>query len=128
MTARLNGVVMSDNRYYVNSRKGLHGIGSPIPRRFPSLFFDSDGLRYAARTRGSYILYFPKSSSFSPSSHLRRSSLVTRSDMLAASLEVFSTPSSTKMGQSTRSAKASASDGRESMLITSPPRSSQITA
>src|SRR5579872_1580530 len=76
----------------------------------------------------SYILYFPKSSSPSPSRYFRNSSLVTRSDMLAASFEVFNTTSSTKIGQSTRSASASASDGRESMLITSPPRSSQITA
>src|SRR5215469_17199579 len=31
-----NGVVMSDNRYYVNSWKGLHGIGSPIAVDFPA--------------------------------------------------------------------------------------------
>src|SRR3982075_4425558 len=74
-----------------------------------------------------YILYFPRSSSLSPSNHLRSSSVETRSDALAASFEFFSTISSTKIGQSTRSARASASDGRESMLITSPPRSSQMT-
>src|SRR5258706_13095330 len=75
-----------------------------------------------------YILYFPRSSSFSPSRYLRNSSAVTRSDILAACFEFFSTSSSTNIGQSTRSASASASDGRESMLITSPLRSSQITA
>src|SRR5205823_12497033 len=75
-----------------------------------------------------HILYLPKSSSFSPSSHLRSSSLVTREASLVASLEFFNTSSSTKIGQSTRRAKARASEGRESMLITWPSRSSQITA
>src|SRR5208282_3111923 len=75
-----------------------------------------------------YILYLPISSSFRPSSHLRSSSLVILSGMLVASFELFRTRSSTKIGQSTRSASASASDGRESMLTTSPSRSSQMTA
>jgi len=54
--------------------------------------------------------------------------LVTRSETLAATFEFFNTSSSTKIGQSTRSASASASDGRESMLIGCPSRSIQITA
>src|SRR5215469_610035 len=84
--------------------------------------------RHTPVGRNSYILYFPRSSSFRPSSHFRSSSLVTRSDMFAASFEVLRTVSSTKIGQSTRSARARASEGRESMLMTSPPRSSQMTA
>src|SRR5580658_518079 len=99
---------MSDKKHYVNYRK----------RRTPDT---QDPLSF-------YILYLPRSSSFRPSSHLRNSSLLTRSLMLAASFEFFNTTSSTKMGQSQRSASASASDGRESIEITSPPRSSQITA
>src|SRR5258708_21512873 len=75
-----------------------------------------------------YILYLARSSSLSQSNHFRSSSVETRSDALAASFEFFSPISSTKMGQSMRRARASASDGRESMLITSPPRSSQMTA
>jgi hypothetical protein len=59
-----------------------------------------------------YILYFPRSSSFSPSRYFRSSSEVTRSDIFAACFEFFSTSSSTNIGQSTRSASASASDGR----------------
>src|SRR5579864_7994472 len=43
-------------------------------------------------------------------------------------LEFFRTSSSTKIGQSTRNASASASLGRESMLINSPSRSTQISA
>src|SRR4249919_1952268 len=78
--------------------------------------------------QNSYILYRPRSSSFRPSSHLRRSSEEIRSAAVLATLEVFSTSSSTKIGQSRRNASASASDGRESMLITLPSRSIQITA
>src|SRR5260370_28757929 len=79
-------------------------------------------------TPANYILYRPRSSSFRPSSHLRSSSLVTRSDEVAACFEVFRTSSSTKIGQSTRNASASASEGRESTLTTRPSRSIQITA
>src|SRR5580692_12627375 len=99
---------MSDNGYYVNRTEQK---APPVQSSAPA-----------------YILYFPISSSPRPSRYFRNSSLVTRSVMLAASFDVFNTPSSTKMGQSTRSASASASEGRESMLMTSPPRSSQITA
>src|ERR1700722_15609800 len=108
---------MSDKRYYVKSE--LEQSSTFHLESF--VCFENIG-----RPRD-YILYFPMSSSFRPSRYLRSSSLVTRS-ALAASLEVFSTPSSTKIGQSTRSANANASDGRESMLITSPPRSNQMTA
>ncbi len=43
-------------------------------------------------------------------------------------LEVFNTVSSTKMGQSRRNARASASDGRESIEMVWPSRSSQMSA
>src|ERR1019366_103029 len=75
-----------------------------------------------------HILYLPRSSSPRSSSHLRSSSLFTAGTALAACFELFRTSSSTKMGQSTRNASASASDGRESMLTTWPSLSSQITA
>src|SRR6516165_2327436 len=119
-------------------------ISEMMLRRFPvdpkgcNRLLGGNGARRESRLRenahktsldqSTYILYFPRSSSFSPSSHFRSSSLVTRSDILVASFEVFRTDSSTKIGQSTRNARASASEGRESMLMTSPPRSSQMTA
>src|SRR5215472_3364043 len=120
MPRRLAAYVMSDNRYYVKQPEWTMPV-----ERWSGKPGSNVGLKPAV---GCYILYFPKSSSFNPSSHFLSSSLVTRSDMLAARFEVFSTTSSTKIGQSTRSANASASDGRESIEITSPPRSSQITA
>ena len=49
-------------------------------------------------------------------------------DTALAVLEFFRTESSTKIGQSSRSARASASLGRESTLISSPSRSSQMSA
>ena len=52
----------------------------------------------------------------------------TFSETAAESLDDFSTESSTKMGQSRRSARASASLGRESTEISSPSRCTQITA
>src|SRR5690348_11075119 len=131
---------MSDNRYYVKQKLAVakqqaeaQGLRSEagLRSRWEDLIRKSPDWREPEAKAGGrllYILYFPKSSSFNPSSHLRNSSLVTRSDMFAASFEVFSTISSTKIGQSTRNANASASDGRESIEITSPPRSSQITA
>src|SRR4030081_712936 len=74
-----------------------------------------------------YILYLPRSSSPRSSSHFRNSSLLTAGTGFADCLEFFRTSSSTKIGQSTRKASASASDGRESMLMTCPSLSSQIT-
>jgi len=53
---------------------------------------------------------------------------VLRSEMALDTFEFFNTISSTKIGQSTRSAKASASLGRESIVIISPSRSTQISA
>ena len=50
------------------------------------------------------------------------------SDVAPAFFEVFSTSSSTKIGQSTRRARASASEGRESTLMMWPSRSIQMTA
>src|SRR5450631_594097 len=114
---------MSDNRYYVNQeRLRPPAAEKQIPHQRTVRNDKFYGLKET------YILYFPRSSSFRPSRYFRNSSLVTRSDMFAASFEVFSTISSTKIGQSTRRASASASEGRESMLIISPPRSSQMTA
>src|SRR5580700_7765007 len=109
---------MSDNGYYVKRRRS--SAGRPSRGLVLSLL--------GGWLTAGYILYFPRSSSFSPSRYFRNSSAVTRSDPFAACFEFFSTSSSTKIGQSTRSASASASDGRESILTTSPLRSNQITA
>lgn len=73
-------LLMSDNRYYV---KYNGGIAALITRMDPPI------------SRSPYILYRPVSSSLSPSSHLRSSSLVTRSETLVACLEFFKTSSST---------------------------------
>ena len=51
-----------------------------------------------------------------------------RSELLAATFEDLRTSSSTKIGQSTRRASAKASEGRESMLMMRPSRSTQMTA
>src|SRR5262245_38192678 len=61
-----------------------------------------------------HILYLPRSSSFMFSSQRFSSSLLMRSCAVAWLLEFFSTSSSTKIGQSIRSARARASLGRES--------------
>src|SRR5580700_7215085 len=115
---------MSDNRYYVKRRQmaAWHAV---LVGGFLVLLAAGG---WQLQAGNCYILYFPRSSSFKPSRYFRNSSAVTRSDIFAACFEFFNTISSTKIGQSTRSASASASDGRESMLITSPLRSSQITA
>ena len=56
---------------------------------------DGKGQELKAKGCLSYILYRPRSSSFRPSSHLRRSSEETRSAEAVACLECFSTSSST---------------------------------
>src|SRR5712672_2289884 len=66
------------------------------------------GVSAECLTLNCYILYRPRSSSFRPSSHLRRSSEEIRSAVVLATLEVLSTSSSTKIGQSRRKANASA--------------------
>src|SRR5208337_2441170 len=75
-----------------------------------------------------HILYRPRSSSLNPSSQFRNCSFVLRSASAVDTFELFSTCSSTKIGQSIRNASANASLGRESMLINSPSRSTQISA
>src|ERR1700756_4123039 len=75
-----------------------------------------------------YILQRPRAPSERPSSTVRGCPLVVRSESWLEILEFLSTSSSTKIGQSTRNARASASLGRESMVIICPSRSTQISA